>query len=377
MKNKETGQNKIGQNNSGRNKTDLGMDFLLGPAETFSFQGRLFNSAALVAAVVSLMGVVVSYGADVQINALAVSLAASLMFFSLYGMGRWRGFYGWLVWAFLGGTYFLLYGYWRVVDNDIGHFLPLMLALACVLPVLLSGWPLVLGFVLNCMAMTAVYLSVVIFPWDVINEHPSIFYLLVKFFSIMALGVGFSLPAVFISRNCRDQQETIIDLTFRDSLTGLYNQGYFNRIFQREINRARRDGKYLSLLMIDMDHFNHYNHRYGHEQGDAALTRIGNCLKQLSTRGSDYGFRMAGEEFAIVFSGLEPEAARAFAEKIRSEIERLQIEHIGAAAMVLTASLGLAVAVPGEDMNMDWYCYQAGQGLQAARQAGRNQVGVG
>ena len=183
--------------------------------------------------------------------------------------------------------------------------------------------------------------------------------------------------ALLISRNYRFQQDSIKKLKLRDDLTGLYNRRFFNRMFQREINRARRDNKYLSLLMIDVDNFKKYNDRYGHERGDEALIRIGRLLMRLTTRGGDYVFRLAGQEFAVIFSGLDPQAASLFAEKIRYEIERLRIEHLGnSTGLVMSVSMGLAAIMPAEDMNMDWYYHKANQGLSAAKEGGKNRVGI-
>ena len=138
-----------------------------------------------------------------------------------------------------------------------------------------------------------------------------------------------------------------------------------------------RDKKYLSLLMIDVDDFKHYNDKYGQEKGDDALISIGRLLMGITTRGSDYVFRLAGDEFALIFSDLDPEAARVFSEKIRSEIERLRIEHIGkTTGLFMSASLGLAAILPAEDMNMDWYYHTADQGLHEAKQSGKNRIGI-
>ena len=352
--------------------------FLLGPSETFSFHGRLLNAAVLCSAIISILGVLANFAADPHLTPIIFSLAAGAVFFALYAVGRWRGYLVWVVWAYLGVNYVILFFHWMFVDDFVGSFLPVILALACILPVLLSGWQLVLAFILNCVAMMVAYLSVVIFPWGVVNETPSFYYLFTKFFSIVVLGAGLSLLALFVSRKYRSQEALIKKLNLRDELTGLYNPRFFNRIFQREINRARRDGKYLSLLMIDIDNFRDYNKKYGRESGDDALIRIGRLLMRKTTRGGDYVFRLAADEFAVIFSGLDPFAALAFSEKIRHEIEQLRIEHIGrTAGLIMTASMGLAAIIPAEDMNMDWYCYQAELGLQTARQGGGNQVGVG
>lgn len=353
------------------------LNFLLGDTEKFSFQRQLINAAALLSAVIAFAGIVASYAAALQMKPLILSCVSCGAFFALYGIGRWKDYYIWLVWAYLAFNYTVLLLYWALINDYIGLFLPIILLLACVLPVLLSGWQLFLAFILNCIAIMVVYLSVVIFPGDVVNQEPSMQYLLERFLSVIVLGAALSVPALLVSRNYRFQQDSIKKLTLRDALTGLYNRRFFNRIFQREINRARRDNKHLSLLMIDVDNFTNYNQRYGRERGDEALIRIGRLLMRLTTRGSDYVFRLTGGEFAVIFSGLDPEAARLFAEKIRYEIERLRIEHIGnVTGLFMSASLGLAAIIPAEDMNMDWYYYQAGQGLDKAKAGGRNQVGV-
>ncbi|MCD6586127.1 MAG: GGDEF domain-containing protein [Desulfobacteraceae bacterium] len=354
-----------------------GLHFLLGNTEKFSFHRQLINAATLFSTIISLMGVIASYVIDLQLLPLILSFVSVGVFFTLYGIGRWRGYYAWVVWAYLIFNYIFLFFYWLLIDAYMGICLPIILLLTCILPILLSGWQLFLALISNCIVLMAVYLSVIIFPRDLINQEPSIQYLLERFFSMILLGAGLSLPALLVSRNYRFQQDRIKKLTLRDGLTGLHNRQFFNQIFQREINRSRRDNKYLSLLMIDVDEFKNYNDKYGHEKGDEALISIGRLLMRLTTRGSDYVFRLGGEEFAVIFSGLDPEAACVFSEKIRSEIEHLGIEHIGnSTGIFMSASLGLAAILPSEDMNMDWYYHKADQGLYEAKQGGKNKVGI-
>ena len=356
---------------------ESGLHFLLGNTENFSFQRQLINAATLLSTIISFMGVIASYVIDVQVTPLIFSLVSVGVFFSLYGVGRWIGYSVWVFWAYLVFNYIFLFFYWRLIDAYMGIAFPIILVLTCILPVLLSGWQLFLAFILNCIAIMVVYLSVIIFPGELINQEPSIRYLLERLFPIIFLGAGLSLPALLVSRNFRFQRDSIKKLTLRDGLTGLNNRRFFNQIFQREINRARRDKKYLSLLMIDVDDFKNYNDKYGHEKGDEALVSIGRLLMHLTTRGSDFVFRQAGKKFAVIFSGQDPKESLEFSEKIRSEIERLRIEHIGKkTGLFMSVSLGLAAILPTDDMNKDWYCHQAEQGLYKARQEAKNMVGV-
>jgi diguanylate cyclase (GGDEF)-like protein len=351
--------------------------FLLGDAETFSFQRQLINAAALLSTIINLAGVIASSVTDLQMTPLILLSFSAVVFFTLYGIGRWMGYHVRVVWAYLVFNYAILFFYWLLIDAYLGICLPIILVITFILPILLSGWQFFLAFILNCIVITVVYLSVVIFPGDLLDIEPSIRYLLESFFPIILIGAALSLPALLVRRNYRFQQENIEKLTLRDELTGLYNRRFFNRIFQREINRARRDNKYLSLLMIDVDDFKNYNDRYGHEKGDEALISIGRLLMRLTKRGSDYVFRQAGKEFAVVFSGQDPKESLEFSEKIRSEIERLKIEHIGKkTGLFMSVSLGLAAILPTDDINMDRYCHQAEQGLSKARQEGKDRVEV-
>jgi diguanylate cyclase (GGDEF)-like protein len=366
--------------NTQRTKQEIeesSLHFLLGNPENFSFQRQLINAATLLSTIISLMGVIASFVIDLQVTPLILSFVSAGVFFTLYGVGRWMGYYVWVVWAYLVSNYIVLFFYWQYIDDYMGIALPIILVLTCILPILLSGWQLFLAFISNCIAIMVVYLSVIIFPGDIINQEPSIRYLVERFSSIILLGTGLSLLVLLVSRNYRFQQDSISKLTLKDVLTGLNNRRFFNQIFQREINRARRDNKFLSLLMIDIDDFKNYNDKYGHEKGDAALISIGRLLMRLTTRGSDYVFRLAGDEFAVIFSDLDPEAARVFSEKIRVEIERLRIEHIGKRpGLVMSASFGLAAILPSVDMNMDWYYHMANQGLYEAKEDGKNRIGI-
>ncbi len=356
---------------------ESGLHFFLGNAEKFSFQRQLINAATLSSTIICLMGFFASYGIDLQMVPLIFSFVSFGAFFTLYGIGRWLGYYVWVVWTYLVFNYIFLFFYWRVIDAYMGIFFPIILLLTCILPILLSGWQFFLAFILNCIGIMVIYLSVIVFPGNLINQEPSIQYLLQRFFSIILLGAGLALPALLVSRNYRFQQDNIRNLTLKDGLTGLYNRRFFNQIFQREINRARRDNKYLSLLMINVDEFKNYNDKYGHEKGDEALIRIGKLLMRLTTRGSDYVFRLAGDELAVIFSGLDPAAARVFLEKIRSEIERLRIEHRGKrTGAFMSVSLGVAAIIPAEDMNMDWYYHKADQELYKAKQSDKNRIGI-
>ena len=116
-------------------------------------------------------------------------------------------------------------------------------------------------------------------------------------------------------------------LSITDSLTGLFNRRHFNDIFGQEIMRAKRDGKYLTLLIIDVDFFKQYNDLFGHQKGDDILQAIADVFRASASRASDFAFRLGGEEFGILFSGLDPVHSIEFAHKVRERVESLGFEH--------------------------------------------------
>ncbi|MDA7817647.1 GGDEF domain-containing protein [Sulfurimonas sp.] len=167
-------------------------------------------------------------------------------------------------------------------------------------------------------------------------------------------------------------------LAITDSLTQLYNRRHFDDILEREINRSHRDKGILSLIILDIDFFKQYNDAYGHKAGDHVLIDVAEAIKKSLNRGSDFAFRVGGEEFAVIFSGLEEDKAMEFAELIRANIESLQIGHSNSeASKFVTASIGLVVidfATEGIDENG---IYRMADGaLYKAKESGRNRVSI-
>lgn len=171
-------------------------------------------------------------------------------------------------------------------------------------------------------------------------------------------------------------KKIIEELSVTDGLTGLYNRRHFNDIFPKEINRSKREGHFLSFLIMDVDNFKKYNDSYGHQEGDSVLKKIGKVLKEMLHRGSDYAFRLGGEEFGAIFSGLNRDEALIFSNKIREEIANLQIEHKLNVESVVTVSMGLIV-LKDELLDADTIYKLADDSLYLAKESGRNRVILG
>jgi diguanylate cyclase (GGDEF)-like protein/PAS domain S-box-containing protein len=126
----------------------------------------------------------------------------------------------------------------------------------------------------------------------------------------------------------------------RDDLTGVHNRRYFVECAERELERARRHGNVMSLVMLDIDHFKNINDNYGHATGDAALQAVGAMLG-ATTRAEDLPCRLGGEEFAVLLSGLGHEGAMERAESWRATLADMAIPAYGK-TLRLTASFGVA-----------------------------------
>ena len=88
-------------------------------------------------------------------------------------------------------------------------------------------------------------------------------------------------------------------MALRDGLTGLYNRRYLEDALNRELHRAERSGKPVSVVMIDIDQFKHFNDKYGHDAGDFVLSAVARAITK-SIRLSDIACRYGGEELAVV-----------------------------------------------------------------------------
>jgi len=158
-----------------------------------------------------------------------------------------------------------------------------------------------------------------------------------------------------------------------DGLTGLANRRHFNETLDREWRRMQREGRPLSLLMLDVDHFKLYNDIYGHQMGDICLERVGQLLSKAARRPGDLAARYGGEEFALILPNTDRSAALRIAEGICEAIRREEIEHRANVTGWVTVSIGVAEAViDGEDI--DAFIRAADIALYRAKDEGRNRA---
>ncbi|MDD5045066.1 MAG: sensor domain-containing diguanylate cyclase [Candidatus Omnitrophica bacterium] len=120
-------------------------------------------------------------------------------------------------------------------------------------------------------------------------------------------------------------EQTLV-MSRTDSLTGLWNHGYFQSRLHTELEKAKTDNTALSVMMIDIDDFKIYNDTLGHQLGDKILKELARTIKGYS-RNMDYVCRYGGEEFAIIMSQTTKKEAFAIGEKLREIIERQPFPH--------------------------------------------------
>ena len=159
-----------------------------------------------------------------------------------------------------------------------------------------------------------------------------------------------------------------------DSLTTIYNRGYFDQVCEQEFNRAKRFGLDLSCVLTDLDGFKEFNDTYGHQAGDTVLTNCGRLLKS-HIRSIDIAARYGGEEFVLLLPNTDYEGAWTVAEKIRQEAETSLFRSSGKKSEV-TASFGVASLVGSEAETPEQFVHCADVALYLAKKNGRNRVEV-
>lgn len=170
-----------------------------------------------------------------------------------------------------------------------------------------------------------------------------------------------------------DLHETVQRQAVTDELTNLYNLRHFHDWLDVEIERSRRFGTPIGLVMLDIDDFKRVNDTYGHQQGDLVLMEVARVVRELS-RDVDEPARYGGEEIAVVLPQTDLEGAALAAERIRSAIEALEIARVdGQGKLRVTASCGVA-ALPTCASDKESLIAAADQALYRAKRAGKNRV---
>jgi two-component system, cell cycle response regulator len=169
-----------------------------------------------------------------------------------------------------------------------------------------------------------------------------------------------------------EHQRSLRELSVRDQLTGLYNHREFFRLLGEELERSRRYGHPLALLMLDLDYFKRVNDTYGHLAGDQVLRQLPELIRgQL--RVSDLPCRYGGEEFGLILPETGREAALEVAERIRAVVARDPIELAEGGQLRISVSIGVAT-YPQLAADEERLVAAADLALYQAKRSGRNRV---
>ena len=182
--------------------------------------------------------------------------------------------------------------------------------------------------------------------------------------------VGTLVVAVAFVRLLKDRLDGLVerfaDAAREDPVTGMRNRRGFDETFDLEVERARRTGRSVSLVLGDLDHFKQVNDRLGHPRGDEVLRRAGEIIEATNRR-IDLAARVGGEEFAVLLPDSDERGAHIAAERIRRAIR----EGFADDVMPLTISFGIA-SFPAHGDNTDDLMESADQALYTAKEIGRD-----
>jgi len=166
-------------------------------------------------------------------------------------------------------------------------------------------------------------------------------------------------------------QDELREQALRDPLTNLFNRRYFHEILELAMSQNEREGKPLSLVMIDIDYFKQINDTYGHQTGDRVLVALADVLTSTTRRG-DSAFRFGGEEFVLVLPGTDSDTGFERAETLRKIFAEISV-HIDGGEAKTTLSAGVATW-PTHAMDAKILLHKADKALYAAKQEGRNRT---
>jgi diguanylate cyclase (GGDEF)-like protein len=193
----------------------------------------------------------------------------------------------------------------------------------------------------------------------------------------MPLARAFNAMAAQLSQRERELVATNDRLTVMasiDMLSGLANRRGFQSRLDFEWMKAQQYVSELSLLMIDVDHFKLYNDTYGHPEGDACLTRLGETLSGIAADTMGFAGRYGGEEFCLLLPNTSALKALEIGELVRAAVQGLGIPHATSSHQTVTVSVGVAATLPNDTQRPGELIEAADAALYAAKHRGRNTV---
>jgi diguanylate cyclase (GGDEF)-like protein len=181
------------------------------------------------------------------------------------------------------------------------------------------------------------------------------------------------------SEQLNDDLMAKVELAQRDALTDaltlIPNRRFFDQHLEMEWHRATRIKSVISILMIDIDFFKHYNDYYGHLKGDECLREVAGLINSACHRETDFIARYGGEEFAVVISDTEQAGVIKVAERIVENVVAAKIPHAASQiSAYVTISLGCFSKIPLSGEDVFDFIHESDCLLYLAKQNGRNRL---
>jgi diguanylate cyclase (GGDEF)-like protein len=200
------------------------------------------------------------------------------------------------------------------------------------------------------------------------DRLPSEFVPLARSFNAMAARLGQR------ERELLATNDRLTVIASIDMLSGLANRRGFQSRLEYEWMKAQQYGSQLALLMIDVDHFKLYNDTYGHPEGDACLTRLGEALSGIAAENLGFAGRYGGEEFCLLLPNTDANRAGQVGETVRAAVQELNLPHRTSLHQCVTVSVGVAATGPNDSQRPGDLIEAADAALYAAKHRGRNTV---
>ena len=187
---------------------------------------------------------------------------------------------------------------------------------------------------------------------------------------LLKMVADLTASAVVHVRQLKNSQE----MANMDGLTETYNKRYLQSRINDDVHKAESGNTALSLMILDIDHFKHYNDTNGHLEGDDVLKRIGAILKSAIRDDTDVVVRYGGEEFVILFPGATKAVASRQSENIRRAVETHAFKHAARQPLGAVTISGGVASFPEDARNSVALLRAADQALYEAKAAGRNRI---
>jgi diguanylate cyclase (GGDEF)-like protein/PAS domain S-box-containing protein len=172
-------------------------------------------------------------------------------------------------------------------------------------------------------------------------------------------------------QSLKESEQRYRELSIIDDLTQLYNSRHFYFQLKIELDRSNRYGQPLTLLLLDIDNFKHFNDTYGHVEGDQVLRRLGLVVKRC-LRETDFAYRYGGEEFTILLPMTTSADGAVTAERILTEFKKETFSPVPGQDVHVTVSIGLAQYKPQEEMKV--FVHRVDQLMYQGKKNGKDRV---